>query len=283
MEEAAEVTSIVRGLAFVSERESGSWIDCGPCSAAMLAHYVDPTIAATLGTTHAIRAAVPLAHRGGLTPAQLLRGLDSAFPRIAGRTIAHSSRDVPELLRSGHAVAVSCTYGRLPSRLRRWQPSFAGGHTVAMAGYRSSDGRFGWFDPLGTPEWSGEWVTWADVSGALWTDGVIAVPRAPAPPPPPPPPPPSSGVELRYGGTAAGRGRYIVRADGTRLRDRPSSSARILRELDAGSSIAVAQTTRTGSSIDGSRVWRGTADGRRWVHDSLLRPNGHTTGRENVR
>jgi hypothetical protein len=35
--------------------------------------------------------------------------------------------------------------------------------------------------------------------------------------------------------------------------------------------------------VNGSRRWRGTADGRKWVHDSLVRAHGHSTGRETVR
>lgn len=277
-------TSIVPGLVFVSEREAGHWIDCGPCSAAMLAHYTDPSIPATLATAHRIRSAIPKPHSGGVTPAELVRGLDKAYPAIAGRTSSHDRGDVPGLLRSGHAVAVCLTYAQLPSRLRRWQPSFTGGHTVAMAGVNSS-GRFGWFDPLGTAGWSGEWVSWADVDQAIWTQrgAILAVTRAPVTVRPPAPPPPSSGTHLRYGGVADGRGHYVVQADNVNVRDRPSTSARVVRQLDRGQTMAVGQTTRTGSSVDGSRVWRGTADGTRWVHDSLVRASGHTRGTETVR
>jgi hypothetical protein len=284
VEAQAVSTSIVPGLVFVSERESGPWIDCGPCSAAMVAHYTDPSIPASLATAHKIRAAIPRPHSGGTNAPDVLRGLDKAFPSIAGRTTSRRRDDVPELLRAGYAVSVSLTASELPSRLRRWQPSFGGGHSCAMAGYRSSDGRFGWFDPLGTAGWSGEWVRWEDVRAAIWTSAgyVIAAPRAAAPPRPTPPPP-SSGVTLRYGGTATGRGQYVVRLDDCRLRDRPSTSAHVIRQYDSGTTFAVAQTTRTGSSVDGSRVWRGSADGRKWMHDSLLREHGHTTGREDIR
>lgn len=276
-------SSIVPGLVFVSEREPGSWIDCGPCSAAMVAHYTDPHVAASLATAHRIRSAIPKPHSGGTTPAELIRGLDRAYPAIAGRTSSHSRDQVPDLLRRGYAVAVCLTASRLPTRLRRWQPSFAGGHTVAMAGVNSS-GRFGWFDPLATAGWSGEWVSWSDVDQAIWTQSgaILAAPKAAAPHPAPAPAP-SSGTHLRYGGVAEGRGHYVVQLDDCRVRDRPSTSARVVRQLDRGQTFAVGQTTRTGSSVDGSRVWRGTADGTRWIHDSLVRSHGHTTGREDVR
>jgi hypothetical protein len=280
----AQAVSIVPGLVFVSEREAGPWIDCGPCSAAMVAHYADPKIAASLATAHAIRGAVPLPHSGGLTPAQLIRGLDRAFVGIAGRTTSHSRGEVPGLVRAGYAVVLSLTYGELPTRLRRWQPSFAGGHSVCLAGVNSS-GRFGWFDPLATSGWSGEWVSWTDVMPAVWSQAgaILAAPRAPVQPPAPAPAARPPAEELRYGGTSSGRGRYAVRADGTRVRDRPSTAGRIVRELRQGDTFAVGQTTRTGSSVDGSRVWRGTRDGTRWVHDSLVRSLGHTTGTEDVR
>jgi hypothetical protein len=279
--------TIVPGLVFVSERESGPWIDCATSSGAMLAHYADPAVPATLATAHAIRAAVPLPHSGGLTPSQLARGLAREFPHLAPTGKRAERADVPDLLRAGYAVAVPLTYGELPERLRRWQPRFTGGHSVTLAGVNTA-GRFGWFDPLGTAGWSGEWVTWADVERAIWTQrgAIIAAPKA-APHqlmlPEPGVATPPEGTALRYGGTSSNRGRYIVKADGSRVRERPSTAARVLRELRRGDTFACGQTTRTGSPVDGSRVWHGTRDGTRWIHASLVTASGHTTGREDIR
>jgi hypothetical protein len=46
-------------------------------------------------------------------------------------------------------------------RLRRWQPSFAGGHAVFV--YRRSDGTYRWLDPLATAKFEGDIVSKADV------------------------------------------------------------------------------------------------------------------------
>jgi hypothetical protein len=272
------VTTIVRGVDFASERESGHWIDCSTCSAAMAAHWHDPSVHATLATAHAIRSAVPLPHSGGLTPAQLKTGLQRAL-RIT--PISINRQDIPKFVASGHAIMVPHDYGKLTTHLRRWQPRFTGGHSAMICG-RASNGKFGWFDPLAPSNWGGEWVNWADVEPAIWTGGPMALPKAAAVPTPARPAP-DTDTHLRYGGRASGRGQFVVISDGTRIRERPATNARIVRTLRRGDTFACGQTTDTGTNVGGSTRWRGTKNGALWVHDSLVRGHGHTTGNETVR
>jgi hypothetical protein len=50
-----------------------------------------------------------------------------------------------------------------------------------------------------------------------------------------------------------------------------------------GGTMAVAQSTYLGDEAEGSTLWRGTADGRHWIHSSQLQLVGHTTGAEDIR
>lgn len=265
--------SIVSGLTFVSERESGPWIDCAPCSGVMAAHYGKTSVPATLAAAHKVRSAAGRPHSGGMTASQVRAGLREAYG-VSATVIERS--EVPTYLARGYAVVVALTYSRLPSHLRRWQPSFTGGHSVCLAG-RRSDGKVGWFDPLGTSSWDGEWVAWADVDQAVWTEAgaCYAIKKAEAPPAPPAP-------TLRYGGKAMSGRRRVTKND-CRIRERPSTSARILREVDAGATFAARQYTDTGTSVGGDRRWYGTLDGKKWIHRSLVASDGAIRGNETVR
>jgi hypothetical protein len=236
----------------------------------MAGHYAKPSIPATLAAAHSIRAAAGLPHSGGTRPEHLDTGLQRAY----GVNPASCPKgDIPARAAT-HALIVPLNAGSLPSHLRRWQPSFAGGHTVCIAGVR--EGKLGWFDPLAPGGYSGEWVRWSDIDQAVWSSGTLMLPKAP-------PPPPSSSVTLRYGGTATHRGRYRVKLDRCRIRSKPDTDADIVRMVDRGATFACAQTTETGTRVDGSRRWYGTADGRKWIHSSLVEAAGHSTGSETVR
>jgi hypothetical protein len=274
--EEAQVTTILPGLTLVSERESGRWIDCAPCSAVMAAHAAKASVPATLSAAHRVRSAAGLPHSGGMTAAQVDAGLRLAY---GVDLVPVAKADIPAKIAAGYAVVAVLTYGSLPSNLRRWQPSFTGGHSVCLAG--TKDGKIGWFDPLAPAGYSGEWTPYSAVDQALWSSGHLMVKRASGAVVAPPAP--STGPTLRYGGKAEGRGHYIVTANGTRVRERPSTSARIVKTVAAGTTLQVGQTTDTGTAVGGSRRWRGTMDGRKWVHDSLVRPSGHSTGREDIR
>jgi hypothetical protein len=263
-------------VVFASERESGHWIDCSTCSAAMAAHWHDPSVHATLSTAHAIRSAVPLPHSGGLTPAQVKTGLQKAL-RVTADYI--SKGDIPNRLAHNYGIIVPLTAGSLPSHLRRWQPSFAGGHTVFMCG-RNSSGKFGWFDPLAPSGYSGEWVNWSDVDQAIWTSGVLVLPKYVAPARPAPPPVPAA--TLKYGGKAMS-GRKKIKLNDVRVRSKPYTNASIIHTYDIGATFAARQYTDSGTSVSGSRRWYGTRDGNKWVHSSLVASDGSIRNNETVR
>jgi hypothetical protein len=262
-------------VVFASERESGPWIDCSTCSAAMAAHWHDPSVPATLATAHAIRSAAGRPHSGGLTVEQLKAGLTRAL-RITADPI--NKQDIPSRLGHGYGIIVPLNYGDLPSHLRRWQPSFRGGHSIFMCGRHASTGKFGWFDPLAPAGYSGEWVNWGDVDQAIWTGGPLCLPKHVAPPAPRPPAP---TITLRYGGKATSGRRKV--SGNVNVRSRPSTSASIVTTLHAGQTFAVRQYTDTGTSVNGSRRWYGTASGSKWVAASLVTPDGSIRGNETVR
>lgn len=265
--------SIVKGVDFCSERESGPWIECSTCSAAMAAHWHKPSVDATLATAHRIRSAAEKPHSGGLTPAEVKEGLHDAL----GLNAAYVAKsDIPAKVRAGYAVIVPLNAGSLPSHLRRWQPNFAGGHSICLVGV-SSSGKFGWFDPLAPAGYSGEWVNWSDIDQAVWSSGALALPKYVAPPAPPAPAP-----TLKYGGKAMS-GRKKVTKNDVRIREKPTTSARILRQVDSGATFAARQYTDTGTSVSGSRRWYGTRDGNKWVHSSLVRSDGSIRNNETVR
>jgi hypothetical protein len=162
-----EAAAVVSGVVLVSERESGPWISCAPCSGVMAARWAKPSIAATLDSGHRVRSAAGLPHSGGMSASQLRAGVSGALG-VSLEWVDKAAVD--DRLRAGYAVAAFLTYGTLPSHFRRWCPDFTGGHAVMLAGVRSSDGAFGLFDPLATTGYGGEWILWADLSPALWAD-----------------------------------------------------------------------------------------------------------------
>lgn len=159
-------------LRFVSEREAGSWICCGPCAAVMVAGWHDPGSPATLAAAHELRKAIPDDHAGGLSVAQLATGSEAW---TGGDWRAYRAVDVLGLLGRGHAVVLGLDYGELPAELRRWSPSFDGGHYGTLAGRKA--GPFGelvgWWDPLAPAGWSGEWVRWSILMDAAWSGGSV--------------------------------------------------------------------------------------------------------------
>lgn len=161
---------IVAGMTFVCERESGAWIDCVPCSGAMIAGWAEREPSPHLNDAHRIREGAGLPHSGGMTDYQLAQGLEEVYS-TAGSTIAATKAAILEALDDGRGVTWFHTYGRLPSDLRRWSPSFTGGHCAAIVGRKSPTSELvGWWDPLATEGWTGEWVDLDVLLAADWGD-----------------------------------------------------------------------------------------------------------------
>lgn len=161
---------IVAGVTFVSERESGAWIDCVPCSGAMIAGWAEREPSPHLNDAHRIREGAGLPHSGGMTDSQLGHGLDAVYG-TGGSTVAATKSAILAGLDDGRGFTWFHTYGRLPENLRRWSPAFTGGHCAALIGRKSpTSDLVGWFDPLATDGWSGEWVSIETLLAADWGD-----------------------------------------------------------------------------------------------------------------
>ena len=168
--EAGGPAPIVAGVVFVSERESGSWIDCVPCSGTMVAGWAEREPSPDLNDAHRIREGAGLPHSGGMTDYQLAQGLEAVYG-TSGTTIPATKSGVLAALDEGRALAWFHTYGRLPSDLRRWCPDFTGGHCAAIIGRKSPTSELvGWWDPLATEGWTGEWVDIDTLLAADWGD-----------------------------------------------------------------------------------------------------------------
>jgi N-acetylmuramoyl-L-alanine amidase len=85
------------------------------------------------------------------------------------------------------------------------------------------------------------------------------------------PPAPKSGVVLKYGGYAGFRGTWRVNGDHTNERRSPYITAtNVIRQVNAGTMFANAQTTDKGTVVGGSGRWLGSADGNTWIHVSMV-------------
>ena len=158
----AELEAVtLAGFATVSEREAGPWICCAPCSAAMVGAFAGkcpPTLAAA----HGIRTTAGYPHVGGTSPSRIAAGSGFGFERLeADRAL------IDERLEDGWAMTAAVAGDRLAPALKRYVPGFAGGHDVALAG-RSTDGRWGYWDPAAPAGALGVYADPADVMAALW-------------------------------------------------------------------------------------------------------------------
>lgn len=80
-----------------------------------------------------------------------------------------------------------------------------------------------------------------------------------------------SPLVLKYGGYVGWLGNWKVMFNNSRFRSSPHIKAgNIVRTVDAGFVFKNAQTTSTGTLVNGSRRWLGDATGNRWIHISLV-------------
>lgn len=148
----------------VSEREAdGSWEDCLPTSAVMHARAArDRSIPATHDEAEALRRASGAPMTGGMTVGQIVIGLRNRYGWDGGAPV--TTAEVPTRLLPGWSAIVNGRLANFPSghRLRRWQPGFAGWHSVWVG--RLLDGTFWWDDPLAPPTgYAGEPITEAEL------------------------------------------------------------------------------------------------------------------------
>lgn len=144
-----------------SEREPGGWHDCVYSAVLMAVAGGGYAFGATLNTD---------AEREAFERSQTLRApeaggnftaADQATTNRYGIQL-HPTSDLAGLLaRPGLAIAVAGSNDRLPTRLRRWDPTFSGGHaatvvTLAPAGLL-------WLDPEAPMGYAGEPISAAEL------------------------------------------------------------------------------------------------------------------------
>lgn len=155
----------------VSERFAGqaSYSDCGPCSSIMLARAVRGSNATpgTKAEVLAFRYAAGAPATGPTSNVQLAEGLRDRYG-IVVQTV-YNAASIWNALIPGKAAAVFGYLGRFPlgHRLRRWGPTYTGGHVIFVERLDAQN-RVWWMDPLapltynvtrGTRTYLGEWAT----------------------------------------------------------------------------------------------------------------------------
>lgn len=92
-------------------------------------------------------------------------------------------------------------------------------------------------------------------------------------------------VTYLYGGKPMGRGSFRVKARVTaNLRKSPYvRSDNVVQRLAPGTTFRCLQTTWSGSRVGLSSKWVGTADGRHWLHSSVVEYVGPITGHETIK
>lgn len=149
-------------------------------------------------------------------------------------------------------------------------------HAYAILGYRSSDSRILWYDPLCTharwiPQYNARLAAEKLARAQRGTSQRLFVALTQKTPPPY-----DAGVTLRYGAYPVGEGRYLARRDNVPVRMGPGTNYNKVDELDHRQSFAARQAKRVG------KRWYGTADGTRWVYESVLWYAGPIQGGEDI-
>lgn len=210
-------------------------------------------------------------------------------------------------LAAGHPIALPGDYWQVPvvarSSVDRDHPARGRvqsvlstrpfGHMVAVWGlakgslttYVVSDPDFGSNGPEEVPPhslWSLETLLkfWQGFGSLPVCYGVTAPPSLAKPPQPPMP-----GVHFVYGARPTSRGSYSIKLN-SRVRTSPfirGGNIALTTTRAGGTSFACAQATYAGTNVGGSTLWYGNRAGDRWVHSSLAKLVGHTTGQEVIR
>jgi hypothetical protein len=139
--------------------DNSAWEDCLWCSAIMWLRLVrSASIPATLREAELLRDASGEPTYGGSNMDDLKRGLARRYG-FYNFTTHYSADSLWAALTPGKAAVVQGDYGDLPSTLRRWQSSYAGGHAVMVI--RSDTSPYGWWDDPLAPSgigYRGQWV-----------------------------------------------------------------------------------------------------------------------------
>lgn len=183
--------------------------------------------------------------------------------------------DVLQALRERRFVAIQGDYDQVPYAYQA-QKGGTFDHAFGLGGYRATDGRVLYYDPL---DRHAKWVPQSVIRPAAEKLALVqrgsrarlfvGFTR-------PMPPPYVASVTYRYGGQPRFRGRYLARRDNVPVRSGPGTQYPVVTTLDHREDFAARQSVRDGQ-------WLGTADGTRWVFRSVMWLAGGLTGSELVR
>jgi len=178
---------------FVTEREAGAWEDCIWAAAEML---LDKW---TSGVTRVDRRQLRKLSgdtEGGSSLADVTKAYSRLGFALAWSPIGGDNVTWPELLKrleQGGGAILLGDYGKLPSRLGRWNRTFwartgaEDDHALYLDRYDRKRGRIFVMDPLAPRDWTGEWVSvaalkryaWRNHAGRLWVAMTPAASLAP--------------------------------------------------------------------------------------------------------
>lgn len=196
---------------FESQTDEGlrpPFTNCNPASAAML---IDGWTYGAIDTSDvAIRQASGVSPAEGMNFAAINLGVRALFPQlgellysehIGFGTAPMTWAELRTHLSSGGGAIACGLYGDLPLDLRRWSPSFTGGHATYVTDYRPADETLLWMDPLGGLDYAGERISLGTLWEYIWKTGTadenvrvtaahsFSNPRPPEPVAPPTTPP----------------------------------------------------------------------------------------------
>lgn len=182
--------------------------------------------------------------------------------------------DVIAALKEGRAVGVQYDYDQVQYGYQ-CQKGGTFDHAGVLAGFRASDARVLYYDPLCRhATWVPQYVVRTGAEklalAQRGTKSKLFVALTKVMPPPP------SGVTFRYGGVPKNQGRYLARRDNVPVHSRPDPTSGRVAELDHRESFAARQSASSGR-------WLGTADGTRWVYREVMWYSGGITGTEDIR
>ena len=234
------------------QSDDSKWEDCTMDSGTELARLChDPAIPATHVESEHLRDDAGVRPIGGTTIANLVKGYAVRYKWTAGLQNVSGFATLWAALTPGKAAVAQGSYVNFPIgyTLRRFEPSFTGGHAVFVARVDSQD-RVWWCDPL-APQgtYQGQWVTKADLKKYVDSfDGnhLVSTIIKPVTPTPAEPPMPILTAYLP--------GYSIVVKSGSNIRKDPSTAASPIRVLTKDETWSIIGTVN-GATLSGVAVW----------------------------
>ena len=161
----------------------------------------------------------------------------------------------------------------MSSWMKRWDLGFGSLNPALHAVYVQPMGdklHVRWMDPEATWGYKGDVIDVALVDAYAAYGTLSQQARIAKEPTIVPPSPVTPGVTLRFGGYAGFRGTWKVTGNQSNIRSTPFLNGPVVQVVNAGFIFINAQTTDSGSVVNGSGRWLGDAKGTRWIHVSLV-------------